>query len=176
MKIGVLSDTHGRVEITRAAIHLLRERGVELILHCGDIDSPATVRLFTDVVTHFSFGNWDLETAKLRSAIREIGAVCHGELGRLDLSGKRIAWVHGHARGQRHRLEVSQEWDFVFYGHSHKAETHRSGRTLVLNPGALHRAKLKTAAVVDLRTGDWEQVVIEPHPVAGDASVSESPL
>ena len=40
MKIGVLSDTHGRLEITQSAMRLLRERGAELILHCGDIDSP----------------------------------------------------------------------------------------------------------------------------------------
>jgi uncharacterized protein len=161
MKIGVLSDTHGRVENTQAAIHLLRERGVELILHCGDIDSPATVRLFTDVVTHFAFGNWDLEAAKLRSAIRDIGGVCHADMGQIELAGKRIAWLHGHVRGQRHRLEVSQEWDFVFYGHSHKAEVHRSGRTLVLNPGALHRAKVKTTAVVDLISAEWEYLTVD---------------
>jgi len=169
MKIGVLSDTHGRVEPTRAAIGLLRERGVELILHCGDIDSPATVRLFTGVVTHFAFGNWDLDKAKLRSAMREVGSVCHGEFGRLEIAGKRIAWLHGHVHGQRHRLEVSQEWDFVFYGHSHKAEAHRSGKTLILNPGALHRAKMKTVAVVNVASGEWEQVVVDGQPGRADA-------
>jgi putative phosphoesterase len=163
MKIGVLSDTHGRMEITRAAMRLLRERGVELILHCGDIDSPATVRLFTHVATHFVFGNWDLDADKLRSAMGEIGGVCHEGLGQLELAGKRIAWLHGHVRGQRHRLEVSQEWDFVFYGHSHKAEAHRNARTVVLNPGALHRAKVKTVAVVDVGTGEWEQVVVQGY-------------
>jgi uncharacterized protein len=160
MKIGILSDTHGRLDRTRAAIHLLRERGVELILHCGDIDSPATVQLFTGTATHFVFGNWDLEKTKLRAAMREIGAVCHEDFGQLDLGGKRIIWVHGDVRGRRQRLEVSQEWDFVFYGHSHKAEAHRSGRTLVLNPGALHRAKMKTLAIVDLTSSEWETVVV----------------
>jgi uncharacterized protein len=160
MKIGILSDTHGRLDRTRAAIRLLRKRGVELILHCGDIDSPATIQLFTGVATHFVFGNWDLEKTKLRAAMREIGAICHEEFGHLELNGKRIAWLHGHARGSRQRLELSQEWDFVFYGHSHKAEGHRSGRTLVLNPGALHRAKVKTVAALDLASGEWEQVVV----------------
>jgi putative phosphoesterase len=160
MKIGILSDTHGRLDRTRSAIRLLRERGVELILHCGDIDSPATVRLFTDIATHFVLGNWDLEPTKLRSAMRAIGAACHGDFGQLRLAGKRVAWLHGHVRGRRQRLEMSQEWDFVFYGHSHKAEAHRSGRTLVLNPGALHRAKVKTVAVVDVASGEWEQAVV----------------
>ena len=156
MRIGVLSDTHGRLDYAQAAIRLLREREVELILHCGDIDTPATVRLFTNVRTHFVFGNWDLNLRGLNRAIREIGAVGHGEIGRMEIGGKRIAWLHGHVRGARLRLEASGEWDFIFYGHSHKPKVHETGRTLVLNPGALHRAKVKTVAVVDLRDGRFE--------------------
>jgi len=166
MKIGILSDTHGRLESTQAAIRLLRERGVELILHCGDIDSSATVQLFTHVATHFVFGNWDLEKTKLRSAMRAIGAVCHEDLDQLRLDGMRIAWLHGHVRGARQRLEVSQEWDFVFYGHSHKAEAHRNGRTVVLNPGALHRARVKTAAVVDVESGTWQSMIVPASPAS----------
>jgi predicted phosphodiesterase len=47
----------------------------------------------------------------------------------------------------------------VCYGHTHKAEFHRVGKTLVLNPGALHRATPHSLAVVDLDTLD---VVIVP--------------
>jgi uncharacterized protein len=160
MRIGVLSDTHGRLDPTRAAIRLLREREVELILHCGDIDSPATVRLFTGIPTHFVFGNWDLNRGELLKAMREIGAVGHGEIGRIDLAGRRISWLHGHVRGSRPRLEAGGEMDFVFYGHSHKPKVHQSGKTVVLNPGALHRAKIKTVAVVDLGRGRWEWIEV----------------
>ena len=158
MRIGVLSDTHGRLDSTQAAIRLLREREVELILHCGDIDSPATVRLFTDVPTHFVFGNWDLNRSGLLRAMREIGAVGHGGIGRIELAERRIAWLHGHIRGSRPRLEAGGELDFVFYGHSHKPKVHRTGKTVVLNPGALHRAKVKTVVVVDLRRDHWEWI------------------
>ena len=160
MKIGILSDSHGRLEVTQAAIRLLREREVDLILHCGDIDSPATVRLFTGGATHFVFGNWDLERTKLRASVRAIGGVCHEGVGRLDLAGKRIVWLHGHIRGQRQRLEMAGGFDFLFYGHSHKAQAHRTGGALVLNPGALHRAKVKTIALVDVVTGGWQHLVV----------------
>lgn len=161
MKIGVVSDTHGRLEITRSAINLLRERGSELILHCGDIDSPAAVRLFTTVPTHFVFGNWDLRRSALRSAIREMGGGFHERSGRLEVGDKRLAWVHGHVRGERQRLETSGEFDFVFYGHSHKAEAHRIGKTVVINPGALFRVRTKTVAVVDLVTSEWEHLPVD---------------
>jgi uncharacterized protein len=160
MKIGVVSDTHGRSAITQAAIHLLRERGAELILHCGDIDCPTTVRLFSPLPSHFVFGNWDLRPTRLKLAIAEIGGVWHDEIGLLEIAGKRLAWVHGHVRGQRQRLEISGAFDFLFYGHSHKAEAHRAGRTLVMNPGALHRAKTKTVVLIDVATGKWERVVV----------------
>jgi putative phosphoesterase len=161
MKIGVVSDTHGRLAVTRTAIELLRERGAELILHCGDIDCSTTVRLFSEIPTHFVFGNWDSRPWRLKPAIREIGGQCHEGVGQLELVGRRLAWVHGHVRGERQRLETSGHYDFLFYGHSHKAEVHRAGKTLVMNPGALHRARLKTAGVVDLVTGDWEMVLVE---------------
>jgi len=161
MKIGVVSDTHGRLEITRKAIHLLRERGAELILHCGDIDCPMTVRLFSQIPSHFVFGNWDLRPTRLKSAIAEIGGVWHDEIGRLDVAGKRLAWLHGHVRGQRQRLETTDEFDFLFYGHSHKHEVHRAGRTTVVNPGALHRAKTKTVVLVDLSTGECDPLVVD---------------
>jgi putative phosphoesterase len=155
MKIGVLSDTHGRLEMTRSAIHLLCERGAELILHCGDIDSPATVRLFSEVPTHFVFGNWDLRPAALRQAIGDARGILHDGHGRLEVAGKRLVWLHGHVRGERQRLEASGEFDFLFYGHSHKAEAHQTGRTVVINPGALYRAKTKSVALVDVEVGYW---------------------
>ena len=160
MKIGVVSDTHGKLEITRTAIRLLCERGAELILHCGDIDSVETVQLFRQVSTRFVFGNWDHSKTKLSAAMRDIGAAGNDGPGRIVLAGKHIGWLHGHVRGERPRLELSGTLDFLFYGHSHRAEAHRTGKTLVLNPGALHRARPKTVAVVDLVTGEWEHLVV----------------
>jgi uncharacterized protein len=129
-------------------------------LHCGDIDSPAAVRLFTPVPTHFVFGNWDQRTSALQSAIRDVRGVLYDPVGRLQVRGKRLAWVHGHVRRQRQTLETSGEFDFIFYGHSHRAEGHRSGKTIVINPGALFRARIKSVALVDLSTGEWEHLAV----------------
>ena len=80
MKIGVVSDTHDRLAITAVAIRLLCGRGAELILHCGDIESPETVRLFTGVPTHFVFGNWDKDRKGLLTAIADVGGRWHDDL------------------------------------------------------------------------------------------------
>jgi uncharacterized protein len=162
MKIGVVSDTHDRLEITQSAIRLLCERGAELILHCGDIESSETVRLFTSVPTHFVLGNWDKDREGLLAAMADVGGRWHEDYGWLELAGKSVAWLHGHVRGQRRELEQSGAFDFLFYGHSHTAETHRTGATFVMNPGALFRANPKTVALVDVATGEWESLAVEP--------------
>lgn len=162
MKIGVISDTHDRVENTAEAIRLLAARGAELLLHCGDIETAPTVRLFAAVPTHFVFGNWDGRTAQLLDAMAEAGATHHPDFGHLRLAGREVAWLHGHRKGQLRELEHSGQFDYVFYGHSHAAESHRTGKTLVANPGAIHRARPKTCLVVDLKTGEMETIEVNP--------------
>jgi putative phosphoesterase len=154
MKIGVISDTHDRAEATTTALGLLFREGVELILHCGDIETPETVELFEDFPTHFVFGNWDRKQSELEQAIRRVGGTAHGEWGLLELAGKQVSWIHSHLRGHLRTLETSGEFDFLFYGHSHEKEMHRTGMTLVLNPGAIFRASPKSCAVVDVESGE----------------------
>lgn len=165
MRIGVVSDTHDRVEAVAEAVRLLVDQRVELVLHCGDIESPATVAAFAAVPTHFVFGNWDKDRAKLTAAIKAIGGTAHESFGALELAGKRVAWVHSHDRHHLYQLEHSDYFDYLFYGHTHVREQHRTGRTLVSNPGALFRANPKTCIVLDVVSGELKPLHIAPKPV-----------
>ncbi len=171
MRIGVVSDTHDRLDTVAEAVRLLIEQDVELILHCGDIESPETVRVFKPIPTHFVFGNWDKDKPKLITAIREIGGTHSESFGALELLGKRVAWVHSHERQQLRQLENADFFDYVFYGHTHVREQHRTGRTLVANPGALFRANPKTCIVLDLISGEIKPVIV---PVPGKVSANGS--
>jgi putative phosphoesterase len=145
------------------------EQHVELILHCGDIESPDTVRVFKPIPTHFVFGNWDKDKVKLTAAIKEVGGTHYDSFGFLTLAGKRVAWVHSHERHQLRQLENADYFDYVFYGHTHVREQHRTGRTLVANPGALFRANPKTCIVLDLSTGEIKPIIV---PVKAAASTT----
>src|SRR5437868_2638573 len=145
MRIAILSDTHGRTETEAKALAVLRERGIDTVIHCGDIDDADTVRLFADFTAHFVYGNcdaWDRDG--LRRAIRTIGATLHEPFGDLELEGKKIAFLHGDDQRLLHDVEHSEHFDYLFYGHTHQAAERRTGPTRVINPGALHRARPKT--------------------------------
>lgn len=150
MRIGVISDTHGHVINTLAAVRMLQSLEVQAVLHCGDIGSPQIPQLLAAWPTHFVFGNCDHEQRELKAAIVAAGLVCHGLFGDFLLSQRRIALIHSHDARLFARVCSSGEYDLVCYGHTHAAEQHKEGKTLVLNPGALYRATPHSLAVVDL--------------------------
>lgn len=152
MRIGVVSDTHGHVGSTGAALRLLAREEVAAVLHCGDIGSPAVIPLFSQWPTHFVFGNVDDNEGELARTIEAAGQTSHGRFGSLELAGRKIALLHSDDRDLFEETVSSGDYDLVCYGHTHVAEQHRVGRTLVLNPGALFRATPHTFAVVDLAT------------------------
>jgi putative phosphoesterase len=170
MRIGIVSDTHDNDEVVSRAVHRLRKGGVDLVLHCGDITTPETVRRFAGLPTHFVFGNWDgdllphgrgrrprregvsrnRDHSRLRRAIEEIGGTLHEPFGELEIEQRLIGWIHGHYRDRLRELEEADYFDYLFYGHTHEQEQHRTGRTLVVNPGALSRATPCTLVLLDL--------------------------
>ena len=152
MKIGVISDTHGHVGHAETALELLRKEHVAAVLHCGDIGSTDIIPLLADWPAHFVFGNVDHDHAELRNAIIDAGQTCHNRFGTLELEGRKLAFLHSDDGLLFRQTIRSGEYDLVCYGHTHEAEQHLVGPTLVLNPGALYRANPHSFAVVDLAT------------------------
>lgn len=137
MRIGIISDTHDQHRNVRTAIEIFTAEGAECVLHGGDITGPATASLFAE----FSggrliavLGNCDAERASLRAAIEATGGEVHDRTyeGRLDGQAVFMTHVpHGLAR-----VVSSGQYDLVVYGHTHRQDIRKVGRTLVVNPGA----------------------------------------
>jgi putative phosphoesterase len=150
VRLGVISDTHGHVELTRPAVRMLESLEVDVVLHCGDIGSIAVVELFSKWPTHFVFGNCDENTTTFAAAIERAGQTCHGLFGELDFDGVKVALLHSHERNRFREAIDSGRYRLMCYGHTHVAATDWRGETLVLNPGAIYRASPHSIAVVDL--------------------------
>jgi putative phosphoesterase len=160
MNIAIISDTHSRYELVEKALKQMEDYSVELILHCGDIEDAETIWLFPPN-THFVFGNCDHDRASLRQAIHGIGATLHEPYGTLELPEARIAFLHGDEKEDLEDLEYMDYWDFIFHGHTHVAGERRRGKTRIINPGAIHRVRTRTFAILDVESGEVTSVVVE---------------
>jgi len=150
VRIGIVSDTHGHVELTRPAVRMLESLEVTTVLHCGDIGSAEVVELFSAWPTHFVLGNCDDDRAGLSDAIHRAGQNFHGEFGDLRVGGVRIALLHSHDRRRFHDVIESGDYDVVCYGHTHVAAIDQRASTLIVNPGAIYRASPHSIAVLEL--------------------------
>ncbi len=160
MLVGIISDTHSHVEYTQDAVRILRKRGAEVIVHCGDIGSVSVIGCFLGVPAHFVRGNVDWNKDELREAIEGAGHTYHGRVGRLEVDGKRILFLHGDdERLLRESIELA-EADVICYGHTHVAENHRVNGKLVVNPGAVFRSRPPSVALVETESMQVETIRI----------------
>jgi putative phosphoesterase len=120
-RIGVIADTHGllRPEAVKAL------KGVELIIHAGDIDDPRILRKLGRLAPVYAVrgntdrGDWAADLPLTR--VVEVGGVqlyvLH-ELFCLDLDPAAAGFAA------------------VIYGHSHEPHLERKNGVLYLNPGS----------------------------------------
>lgn len=151
MKVAVVSDTHGHVGNTVQAIQRIADEEADVVLHCGDVGSAGILPLFADWPLHFVSGNVDVfDTAALRRTAEELSQTFHDRFADLELDGVRIAMLHGDDGRRLSETIQSQAYDLVCFGHTHRMEHRREGRTTVLNPGALYRARPHSLAIVTM--------------------------
>src|SRR5437763_8605369 len=129
MLLGIISDTHDRLERTRSAVQMLTDAGARTLIHCGDLTSPDIVEICGRLSCYFVFGNNDDDNGPaLRHAIGAMDGVCLGWGGAIELAGKRLAVTHGHLYREEKNLLAGQP-DYFLYGHSHHASDSRKGAT-----------------------------------------------
>jgi len=159
MRLGIISDTHDRLDRTNRAVELLQAAGAEALIHCGDLMSPDIVFACGVLPSYFVFGNNDYELAELRLAMKPVDAVCLECAGEVVLAEKRIAVTHGHLHKDIRRL-VEAKPDYRLYGHSHIASDRHEDGIRWINPGALQRAEKYSVALLDLKTDKLEFITV----------------
>jgi putative phosphoesterase len=160
MIIGILSDTHDKLERTRVAVGLLKEAGAEALFHCGDITQPPLIDACRVLPCHYVLGNNDCDMAPhLKLAVEKSGGIFLGWGGEVTLAGKRIAMAHGHLTRDLRPLLLAEP-SYLLSGHSHIASDSGPGPLRRINPGALHRAKQFTVALLNLATDELQFLTV----------------
>ncbi|HEY1628897.1 MAG TPA: metallophosphoesterase family protein, partial [Tepidisphaeraceae bacterium] len=65
MNIGILSDTHDRLDNMLAAMQLLRDGGAEFFIHCGDVGGERILDQLAGFPAALVWGNNDWDQAEL---------------------------------------------------------------------------------------------------------------
>lgn len=168
IRLGVLSDTHGHADMCLLGVQLLKDNGATHFVHCGDIGDGSQGMAVLDALAgtgcRFVWGNCDFDQKKLAPYATEFGLELLMDFGRFELAGKQVVVAHGDDLQQMRWLESDAEadridFDLLLTGHSHTPHDQSLGSARWVNPGALHRAKPKTVATIDLSNLEAKEAV-----------------
>jgi putative phosphoesterase len=167
LRVGLVSDTH----IPEARAELWTEvfdafRGVDLILHAGDLHELGVVHALAEVAPVYAArGNGD-DGSGGRPVTPEDHRLRDSWL--LDLAGLRVGLTHDLPVPERPPHLTVERWserrfgttdvDVIVYGHTHVEAIDLVGRTLCVNPGSPTyphnlNTQLGTVAFLDLGDG-----------------------
>ncbi len=144
MKICILSDSHDHIPLLNAAVKEAKGNGAEVVLHCGDVVAPSTLKCLNkhELPVHVIHGNNSGDLYSLARLATNAANVIHyhGMDASLTLKGKRIFLVHypHYARA----MASTGKWDMVCCGHSHKVNIEmlpniKGTKTPLVNPGTV---------------------------------------
>ncbi len=166
MKIAIISDTHDNLINFKKATTWIEKQKIKKIIHCGDICSPSVLKKALEKFSgkiYLVFGNADGDRFLMTKYIEKDiipNAVIYGELGKVKIGNKKIAFTHfpEFAKG----LAYSGQYDIVFYGHTHKPWQEKINNCYLVNPGNLAGLFYKaTFAVYNTENNKLELKILE---------------
>jgi len=160
MRIGVVGDTHDRLQNVARIVDLFREACVDRVIHTGDITRPAVLAHFAELAVPMVgvFGNNDLpEHPRLEEEARRFGMDFAHPPRTFELAGRRILVVHDPEEAP---ATLPSEVDLMLHGHTHRHRHEERDGTLIFNPGecAGSMAGYNAVGVVDLRSLDVDRL------------------
>ncbi|MSR65672.1 MAG: metallophosphoesterase [Verrucomicrobiae bacterium] len=153
MKIGLISDTHGKLDPRILPLF----EGVEHILHAGDIGPDAIItQLATVAPVTAVLGNTDWGVSHRLFERREFG-------GRHFLMTHQVGDPEDPPRELREKI-AKEKPDAVVFGHTHVMYAERHNGVLFFNPGSASKRKSGhplSIATMEIRDGELKWKFID---------------
>ncbi len=164
MKIAIISDTHGNTANFKKAINWINKENIGLVLHCGDIGAPETLKESLENFKGQLFGVLGNMDADYKISVGEYNKIPNVKIEEkileIKITNKNIALTHKPEDARE--LAESGKYDFVFYGHTHKPWEEKIGNCRMINPGELAGQIFKPSfAVYDFETNSLNLKILE---------------
>ncbi len=125
MKIGKMSDTHKKIGRAKKAIDLLIKKGVEFIIHAGDIVEEEVLKYLEEKTKYVAvFGNNDYHLYKIANKYNLVSEPYY-----FKLAEKTFKLMH------YPKYIFPLDVNIIIYGHTHDVDISFNGKNLILNPG-----------------------------------------
>ncbi len=128
IKIGILSDSHTRLDYLKLVLKQMQEEGINYLLHAGDLCKQESLEMISSLNIPYTcvFGNNDyglIEFANVYNIKKEPSY--------FKIQNTTFKMMHL-------PFYMTQDSDVVVYGHTHIFEHNFNGKTLFINPGEVY--------------------------------------
>lgn len=125
MKIGVLSDSHARVDLAEFCIKKLKKEGADFLIHAGDIVKEETLKLLKKSSLPYKaiLGNNDSNLVSIANKYELYSEPYYFKIH------------HLHVKLMHHPYYFKPDADLIIYGHTHYYEAKLAKKSLFLNSG-----------------------------------------
>ncbi len=165
MNIAVISDTHDNLVAIEEIIRKLHKLEIKTVVHLGDFIAPFSLRKFSGFKLYGVFGNNDGERIMLKKIADAEGFKIEEAPFEFEIEGKKIVIIHGvgsvdRTRSWAYNLAESGNYDYVFYGHTHRIDVKKIGKTTIVNPGEAcgYLTGKRTFVVLDVDKGNIDLI------------------
>ena len=164
MIVAILSDTHDNLATLEKVLGYINKNKIEHIIHCGDMCSYDTLMYFVEHFNgylYYAFGNGVLHPEVIKAYCSKDDHISVFEkIGDILLDSLHIGFTHYPEEARK--LAETEEYDMVYYGHTHKPWMEEINNTLVSNPGTCGGVFYKaTFATMDTKTKKHKLHLIE---------------
>jgi uncharacterized protein len=151
-RVGVISDTHDRLDKVQKAVALFNRLKPDHVVHCGDVVAQFVLKEMSNLrmPVVVVYGNCDGDRTALQERAKEFGFALHDGPYEFELGGRHIVVSH-------QPLSPVPDCDFYLHGHTHKVR-HEGSRPVIINPGEAcgWLSARATVAMLDTETADVE--------------------
>ncbi|NLK66600.1 MAG: YfcE family phosphodiesterase [Campylobacteraceae bacterium] len=127
LKVGLISDSHQRSDVTRSAVDYLLKKEIDLLLHAGDIMEFETLECMKNSSVPYVavLGNHDTHLREFMSEFELFSEPHH-----FEFEGFNFKLMH-------HPFYLNSSSDIIIYGHTHRFVAKFYENSLYINSGEI---------------------------------------
>ncbi|MCL5795449.1 MAG: metallophosphatase family protein [Patescibacteria group bacterium] len=169
MKLAIFSDSHDNIPNIKKALKFIKDQGIEIIIHCGDLSAPSVM---TEVIkpnfngklymVNGNVGDPDLlkEVAKKYKDVK-----VYDVEGSVEIDGIKIGFTHFPDIAKK--LAQSGKYDYVFYGHSHKPWMEKISKSKIQMSNQIQSSNFNIQNELPNQPINQSTILVNPGTLAG---------